>query len=405
MGGKVGEGSEGEGGAPLTSTYAVRAFLDDRHLRVAEEIEEFAATEIAPLQPPGSDDESRVQAREILARLGAGGWCRYAVPAEEDAGAAVDLRACCLIRETLAAASPLADSVFALQCLGSVPIAIGGSDEQRRRWLSGVADGSLMAAFAMTEPEAGSDVAGMRTLAVPADDGFELTGRKWFITNAGIADFYTLFAVTGTRPDGRPEISCFVVPAEAKGLRFVRAQVLSAPHPLGELELDGCRVPADALVGEPGDGYSLAFGTLDRLRATVAAAACGMARRALAESLAHARKREQFGEPLASFQMTQQKLARMAIDLDAARLLTYRAAFEADRGTERVTRESSMAKAFATEAAQRIVDDAVQIHGGAGVLAASPVDLLYRSVRALRIYEGATEIQHLVVARDLLRNS
>jgi acyl-CoA dehydrogenase len=389
----------------LQLTRAVRAFLDDRHLRLADEIEAFAATEIAPLAPPASDDESRVQAREILARLGAGGWCRYSVPGGEEAGVAMDLRACCLIREALAAVSPLADSVFALQCLGSVPIAIGGDDEQRRRWLPGVGDGSLMAAFAMTEPEAGSDVAGMRTLAVAADDGFELTGRKSFITNAGIADFYTLFAVTGTRPDGRHEISCFVVPADAEGLRFVRAQVLSAPHPLGELELDGCRVPADAMVGEPGNGYSLAFGTLDRLRATVAAAACGMASRALAEALAHARRRKQFGEPLASFQMTQQKLARMAIDLDAARLLTYRAAFEADSGGERLTRESAMAKAFATEAAQRIVDDSVQIHGGSGVLAESPVDLLYRSVRALRIYEGATEIQYLVIARDLLRRS
>ncbi len=386
----------------MSDSRGVRVFLEERHLRLADEVADFAAAEIAPLAPPATDDESREQAREILARLGAAGWCRHAVPAED--GTAVDLRACCLIREALAAASPLADSVFALQALGAMPISLAGADEQRRRWLPGVADGGLMAAFALTEPHAGSDVAGLRATAVRDGDEYELIGRKTYITNAGLADFYSLFAVTGTRPDGRPEISCFVVPADTEGLKFVRAQVLSAPHPLGELELDGCRVPASSRVGEEGEGYQLAFATLDRLRATVAAAACGMARRALDEALDHAREREQFGEPLAAFQMTQQKLARMATDLDAARLLTYRAAWEADAGDGRkVTRESAMAKAFATEAAQRIVDDAVQIHGGRGVLAESPVDLLYRAVRALRIYEGATEIQHLVIARELLR--
>ncbi len=388
----------------VPDSRAVRAFLDDRHLRLAEDAAAFTAAEIAPLAPPADDDSARLAAREILGRLGAGGWCRYAVAADGP-GAAVDLRACCLIREALAAASPLADSVFALQCLGSMPISLAGSAEQRRRWLPGVGDGSLMAAFAMTEAEAGSDVAGMRTSAVRAGDDYELNGRKVLITNAGIADFYSLFAVTGERADGRPEISCFVVPAAARGLRFVRAQVLSAPHPLGEIELDGCRVASSARLGAEGDGFKLGFGTLDRLRATVAAAACGMAGRALAEALAHARGRRQFGQPLADFQMTRHKLARMATDLDAARLLTYRAAWLADTGgaAVKVTRESAMAKSFATEAAQRVVDDAVQIHGGAGVLAASPVDLLYRSVRALRIYEGATEVQHLVIARDLLR--
>ncbi len=382
---------------------AVRAFLDDRHLRLAEEAAAFVAAEIAPLGPPADDAAARTAAREILRRLGEGGWCRHAVAGA--GGSDVDLRACCVLRETLAAASPLADSVFALQCLGSMPVSLAGSDEQRRRWLPGVGDGSLMAAFAMTELEAGSDVAGMRTRAVRDGDGYRIDGRKVLITNAGIADFYTLFAVTGERPDDRPEISCFVVPADTQGLRFAGAQVLSAPHPLGEIELAGCRVPAAARLGAEGDGFKLGLGTLDRLRATVAAAACGMADRALTEALAHARGRRQFGEPLASFQIIRQKLAVMATDLDAARLLTYRAAWLADTGgaAARVTRESAMAKSFATEAAQRIVDQAVQIHGGAGVLAASPVDLLYRSVRALRIYEGATEVQHLVIARDLLR--
>lgn len=386
----------------MIEAASIAAFLDDRHVRLIDEVAAFVEREIEPLGAPPDDDESRRLARELLRRLGEGGWCRYAVPAE-DVG--LDLRACCLIRESLAGASPLADSVFALQCLGATPIVLGGSDAQKGRWLPGVADGSSMAAFAMTEPEAGSDVAGMGTRAERSGDDWIVSGRKTLITNAGIADFYSLFAVTGTREDGRPEISCFVIPAETDGLRFVRAQVLSAPHPLGEIELDGCRLPAEALLGEPGGGFKLGFGTLDRLRATVAAAACGMAGRALDEALDHSRRRRQFGSPLADLQMTQQKLARMATDLEAARLLTYRAAWDADRGVGRVTKQSAMAKSFATESAQRVVDDAVQIHGGVGVLIESRVDLLYRAVRALRIYEGATEVQHLVIARDLLRDS
>ncbi len=389
----------------MPETSAIRAFLDDRHLRLADEVESFVEREISPLGHPSDDAESREQSREIVGRLGAGGWSRHAVPRSSDEDSSVDLRTCCLIREALAAASPLADSLFALQCLGSMPIALAGTEEQRARWLPNVAEGKWIAAFALTEPEAGSDVAGMQTRAVALEGGFEITGNKSFITNAGIADFYTLFAVSGEREDGRPEVSCFVVPADAEGFEFVGAQVLSAPHPLGEIALERCRVPATARLGNAGDGYKLAFGTLDRLRATVAAAACGMATRALSEALGYARARKQFGQPLASFQMTQQKLARMATDLEAARLLTYRAAHEADTGSGSVTRASAMAKSFATESAQRIVDDAVQIHGGKGVLAESVVDLLYRSVRALRIYEGATEIQHVVIARDLLRNS
>jgi acyl-CoA dehydrogenase len=389
----------------LSGTESIRAFLDERHLRLERELDEFVSAEIAPLGAPADDAESRTQAREIVRRLGAGGWARFAVPAEGASGSAgIDLRACCLIREALAGVSPLADSLFALQCLGSTPISLAGSEEQRQRWLPGVADGTLIAAFAMTEPEAGSDVASMRTSATATADGYELNGRKTLITNAGIADFYSLFAVTGKRDDGRAEISCFIVPADAEGFTFAGAQVVSAPHPLGELELSSCRLPTSARLGEEGAGFKLGMTTLDRLRATVAAAACGMAGRALAEALDYSRRRSQFGQPLSSLQMTQQKLARMATDLEAARLLTYRAAWEADGGAARVTRQSAMAKSFATEAAQRIVDDAVQIHGGVGVLASSPVDLLYRSVRALRIYEGATEVQHLVIARDLLRS-
>src|SRR5204863_5753504 len=231
-----------------------------------------------------------------------------------------------------------------------------------------------------------------------------LDDAKTFISSAGIADVYTVFASTDPAAGGRG-ISCFVVPADTKGLRFVAPQVLSVPHPLGEIAFEECRVPAVNRLGEEGRGFALGLKTLDRLRATVGAAACGMAARALAEAVAHAAARRQFGKPLAEFQLAQEKLARMATDLAAARLLVYRAAWEADRGAERVTLEAAMAKAFATEAAQRIVDEAVQVLGGAGVLASHPVDRLYRAVRALRIYEGTTEIQHLIVAGQLLKQA
>ncbi|MGH9335537.1 MAG: acyl-CoA dehydrogenase family protein, partial [Vicinamibacteria bacterium] len=247
----------------------------------------------------------------------------------------------------------------------------------------------------------GSDVASMKTTACRDGDGWVLDGVKTFISNAGIADFYTVFVSTDPER-GHRGISCFVVPADTDGLTFEGAQILSAPHPLGTIRFDACRVPAGALVGEAGQGFKLGLATLDRLRATVAAAACGMAGRALEEALDHARGRRQFGKALAEFQLIQEKLARMATDLAAARLLTYRAAWEKDGGAERVTVEAAMAKAFATEAAQRIIDHAVQILGGRGVLAEHPVDRLYRSIRALRIYEGTTEIQHLVIAGKLI---
>jgi acyl-CoA dehydrogenase len=258
-----------------------------------------------------------------------------------------------------------------------------------------------MTAFAMTEPGAGSDVAGIATTARRDGGDYVLDGVKTLISNAGIADLYIVFASTDPT-GGAKGISAFLIPADTKGLRS-KPQVLSAPHPLGEVTFEGCRVSADAMLGAAGKGYGLGLATLDRLRPTVAAAACGMAARALAEALAHVKQREQFGKPLAQFQLVQQKLARMATDLAAARLLTYRAAFEKDKGQERITREAAMAKAFATEMAQHAVDDAVQLIGGRGLLADHPVDRLYRAVRALRIYEGTTEIQQLIIAGELLR--
>ncbi|MBA3345197.1 MAG: acyl-CoA dehydrogenase family protein [Gemmatimonadales bacterium] len=372
----------------------IRTFLEPHHTSLAERASAFATGEVATRPEPGDDAAARREARALLELLGAGGWLQPILD--------LDLRGCCLMREALAEASPLADAVFALQGLGTTPILLAGSPAQKERWLGPIAGGRVMTAFAMTEPEAGSDVAAIATTARREGSDYVLDGSKTLISNAGIADLYTVFASTD-RAKGAKGISCFLVPGDAPGLRFVGPQVLSAPHPLGEIAFEECRVPADALLGAEGRGYGLGLAALDRLRPTVAAAACGMAARALAESLVHVKQRQQFGKPLTQFQLVQQKLARMATDLTAARLLTYRAAYEKDQGQERITSEAAMAKSFATEMAQRAVDDAVQLIGGRGVLADHPVDRLYRAVRALRIYEGTTEIQQLIIAGELLK--
>jgi len=378
----------------MPDTRLIRTFLEPHHASLAERAGSFALGEIARRPDPADDAAARVEARALVQLLGGGGWLQPIFD--------LDLRGCCLMREALAEASPLADAVFALQGLGTTPILLGGSAAQQERWLGAIADGTVMTAFAMTEPEAGSDVASISTTAQRDGSGYVLNGAKTLISNAGIADLYTVFASTD-RTRGHKGISCFLVPADAPGLRFMGPQVLSAPHPLGELAFENCRVPAEALVGEEGRGFGLGLAALDRLRPTVAAAACGMAARALTESLAHVTSRKQFGKPLAEFQLVQQKLARMATDLAAARLLVYRAAYEKDQGQERITMEAAMAKSFATEMAQRAVDDAVQLIGGRGVLMNHPVDRLYRAVRALRIYEGTTEIQQLIIAGELLK--
>jgi acyl-CoA dehydrogenase len=378
----------------MVDTAPVRAFLDDKHLTLAERVSAFATRLLAPLAEPRDDTAARREARDLLGKLGAAGWLQ---PIRDQ-----DWRACCLVREALAAASPLADAVFALQALGVVPMLLSANDAMRKRWLEPAIQGRAMASFAMTEPDAGSDVASLGATAEPDGDGYVISGTKTFISNAGIADFYTVFATTD-RAKKAKGIGCFVVPADTAGVRMVRPLVLSAPHPLGEIAFQKARVPSDCRLDAAGEGFKLGLATLDRVRATVGAAACGMASRALTEALAHAKSRHQFGKPLSDFQLIQEKLARMATDLTAARLLVYRAAWEKDRGAPRVTLEAAMAKAFATEAAQRIVDDAVQILGGRGVLADHPVDRLYRSVRALRIYEGTTEIQHLIIAGQLVK--
>ena len=376
-------------------TGTIRAFLSDEHAALAQGAERFAAPWAARAEA-ADDASARREAREALEALGAAGW--FAPIGRQD------WRGCCLVREALAAASPLADAVFALQGLGTVPLLLAGNQAMRERWLAPAVAGSAMAAFAMTEAEAGSDVSAMKTTARREGDAYVLEGEKTFISNAGIADFYVTFASTDPAAGSRG-ISCFVVAADMPGLRFVGPQVLSCPHPLGTIAFERCQVPAECRLGEEGKGLSLGHKTLDRLRPTVGAAACGMASRALELALAHARARRQFGKPLAEFQLVQEKLARMATHLAAARLLVYRAAWTADQGAERVTLEAAMAKSFATEEAQHIVDDAVQILGGSGVLASHPVDRLYRAVRALRIYEGTTEIQSLVIAGQLLKGT
>ena len=385
----------------MPDLHTLRPFLEDRHQDVVATAS-AVAERISGLPHAACDDSARRQSKEFLRLMGEAGLYRVAFPSSVGGSAdGPDFRACCLTREILASVSPLADSVFALQCLGSTPLVLAASETLRRRVLPEVIAGRMMAAFAMTEPEAGSDVASMKTRAIRDQNGWVLNGRKHLITNAGVADFYCVFAVTDADAGARG-LGLFFVEADHPGVRFVKAQVLSEPHPLGELEFDQCRLPADAALGGPGQGFKVGMKTLDRLRPTVAAAACGMAERALDEALVHATTREQFGGTLADLPMIQQKIARMSTDLTAARLLTYRAAYEADQGADRITLEAAMAKSYATEAAQRIVDDAVQILGGRGCLMDHPVDRLYRAVRALRIYEGATEVQHLVIARQVI---
>ena len=382
----------------------VDPLVEERHDELAAAVARFVAEELDGAEPAANDAAARASARPLVRRMGEAGLLRWALPASiGGAATGPDFRALCTIREGIAGASPLADSLFALQGLGSMPIVLAGTDEQKERWLPGVAAGTTIAAFAMTEPEAGSDVASLRTRALREDDGsWRLEGEKHLITNAGIADLTCVFAATDLEAGSRG-IGCFVVRSDDPGFRFVRPQVVSEPHPLGEIAFEGCRIPGDRLLGGPGDGFRIGMATLDRLRPTVGAAACGMAARALEDAWERTEGRRQFGAPLADLALVQERLARSATDLAAARLLVYRAALEADRGVPRITLEAATAKLFATEAAQRIVDDAVQLHGGIGVLSETRVDRLYRAVRALRIYEGATEVQYLVIARQLRR--
>jgi acyl-CoA dehydrogenase len=373
-------------------------FFDDGHRRLAASLEAWAAAEL------GSIDHHDVDAacRGLVARLAAAGWLDHVVPAS--AGGArerLDVRTLCLVRETLARRSGLADFAFAMQGLGSAAIALFGSWDLQQAYLPAVRQGRKIAAFALSETEAGSDVAALSTTAVRDGDDYVIDGGKTWISNGAIADFYTLFARTGEEP-GAKGLSAFLVDAGTPGLAVSGRIDVIAPHPLASLRLTGCRIPQSRLLGAPGRGFAIAMTVLDVFRSTVGAAALGFARRALDEALGRSGTRMLFGAPLGDLQLTQARLADMAVDVDAAALLVYRAAWTKDQGAARITREAAMAKLFATEAAQRVVDSAVQLFGGLGVVSGHPVETLYREVRALRIYEGASEVQKLVIARQLL---
>ena len=372
-------------------------FFTSEHRNLAQSVAQFVQQEIEPRA--GDEDKVEDVAREFVNLLARAGLLSYAV-----AESKLDVRSLCLIREELAYSSALADLAFVMQGLGTYAIARAAPDHVRDFWLSRAANGKAIAAFALTEPNAGSDVSAIETTARRDGETYVINGRKRFISNAGIADFYIVFAKTGTREDGRPVLSAFVVSAKMQGFRVVERTPLIAPHPIGELAFNECRVPAEDMVGNEGDGFKLAMETMDTFRASVGAAACGMARRALDQSVRYASSRKQFGRLLSEHQLVQAKLADMITELDAARLLVYRAAYARDTETGRMTREASEAKLFATEAAGRIIDSAVQIHGGAGLVSGTVVERLYRDVRALRIYEGTSEIQKLVIAGQLLKH-
>ncbi|HEY0406566.1 MAG TPA: acyl-CoA dehydrogenase [Pyrinomonadaceae bacterium] len=372
-------------------------FFTTEQRNLAASVAGFVASEIEPRAAEEPDTEAHFRA--LLALLAEAGLLRYAVASVD---ARFDTRSLCLIREALAYSSSLADLAFVMQGLGTYAISLAAPEHVRDFWLERAASGRAIAAFALTETNAGSDVAAIETTARRDGDAYVIDGHKRFISNAGLADFYTVFARTGTLKDGRAELSAFVVGARMPGFRVRQRTEMIAPHPVGEIEFNAARVPAEDMVGREGDGFQLAMQTLDTFRASVGAAACGMARRALDEALHYARHRRQFGRPIAEHQLIQEKLADMATELDAARLLVYRAAYLKDAGAERVTREASEAKLFATEAAGRIIDSALQIHGGSGLVRGSVIERLYRDARALRIYEGTSEIQKLIIAGQLL---
>ena len=389
-------------------SYRDWPFFDAGHRAFAAEFEAWAASanleETAHAAGGPALDEAT---RTLVRRLGAAGLLRVCVPrVYGGAREGLDVRSLCLARECLARHAGLADFALAMQGLGSAAITLAGSEAQRRRYLPAVGEGALIAAFALSEPDAGSDVGAMTTRAVADGGDFVLDGTKTWISNAGIADVYTVFArisgTPGATGPGTKGLGAFIVEAGTPGLTVAERIDVIAPHPLGTLRFDGCRVPGSAMLGAPGEGFRIAMSVLDVFRATVGAAALGFARRALDEATARAVTRRAFGQALAGFQLVQAKLADMDVAIDAAALLVYRSAWLKDVQGGRVTREAAMAKLFATESAQQVIDQAVQIFGGLGVVSGVVVERLYREIRALRIYEGTSEIQKLVIAAKLL---
>jgi acyl-CoA dehydrogenase len=375
-------------------TFLSWPFFDERHRAIAAGIESWCAANF-PVDEANLDRACR----DLLHRLGRDGWLKHTAP-DHDTATPLDVRTLCLIRETLARHDALVDFAFAMQGLGAGPISLFGNAEQRQ-WLSRTRNGEAIAAFALTEQQSGSDVANIALAARRDGNGYVLDGEKTWISNGGIADLYIVFARTGEAP-GAKGISAFIVPADAPGFSVAERLDVISPHPLARIKLEHVRVPANAMIGAPGEGFKIAMATLDVFRATVAAAALGFARRALEETLKRVRGRHMFDGALADLQLVQGAIAEMALDIDAAALLVYRAAWTKDSGAARVTREAAMAKLFATERAQRVVDKAVQLHGGDGVRRGHIVERLYRDIRALRIYEGASEVQKVVIARLML---
>jgi len=384
-------------------TYLDLPFFDDAHRTLERELDAWCGTALAHVDHGDTD----AACRALVRQLGQAGWLRYCVPAAHGGALpALDSRALCVLRETLARHDGLADFAFAMQGLGSGAITLAGSDAVRERYLPRVARGEAIAAFALSEPEAGSDVAAMQCSARLSGDGshYLLDGTKTWISNGGIADFYCVFARTGEAPGARG-ITAFVVDADTPGLRIAERIDVIAPHPLATLRFDNCRVPVGQRLGEPGQGFKVAMMTLDIFRASVAAAALGFGRAALDDALARATSRPMFGGVLADLQLTQAAIGDMATAVDAAALLTYRAAWLRDVRGARTTREAAMAKMVATENAQQVIDRAVQMFGGLGVKVGTRVERLYREIRSLRIYEGATEVQKLIIARETLASA
>jgi acyl-CoA dehydrogenase len=381
-------------------------FFEPVHRQQAQQLDQWSRETLFHETLTESQVDQRC--RQLVKSLGEAGWLRYCVPrAHGGALDSLDSRALCIARETLAFHHGLADFVFAMQGLGSGAITLAGSALQKNHWLPAVARGQAIAAFALSEPHAGSDVGAMNTRASRTSSGWRIDGVKTWISNGGIADFYTVFARTGEATGARG-ISAFIVPADTPGLRVLRRIEVMAPHPLATLEFDSCHIPNDALLGEEGQGFKLAMSTLDIFRASVAAAALGFARRALAESVDHARARPMFGSTLSQLPIAQARLAEMDTLTESAALLVYRAAWQRDIANQasgrRATREAAMAKMVATENAQQVIDSAVQLFGGRGVSRGEVVESLYREIRALRIYEGATDVQKLIIARELLNS-
>ncbi|MFG6535013.1 acyl-CoA dehydrogenase family protein [Sulfitobacter sp. 916] len=369
-------------------------FFEPRHKELALKLDDWAKRELKNVDHGDTDGACR----DLVTMMGQDGWLRHS-GAEGDE--VLDVRTLCLIRETLARHDGLADFSFAMQGLGTGAISLFGTDEQKAEWLPKTRSGQAISAFALTEPQSGSDVANSTMTAKPDGNGYVLNGRKTWISNGGIADVYTVFARTREAP-GAKGLSAFIVPADTPGLKVEERLEVMAPHPLATLHFDGVKLPGSALLGEAGRGFAIAMSVLDVFRSTVAAAALGFARRALDEALTRVTSRQVQGAPLSELQMVQGHIADMALDVDAAALLVYRAAWTKDSGAPRVTREAAMAKLFATDQAQKVIDKAVQLHGGDGVRNGEAVERLYREIRALRIYEGASDVQRVVIARQTL---